>query len=629
MNARLITLLLWGFFLALVHAQAPNAPSNLNATLTTQNQTNGTWNALFTWQDNANNEDGFGILEYNGTNFVVLGTLSANSTSVNVTSILNGQTVSLYLVSFRGDPGSPQNWLIQEIMPFPIIRAPDQFTENRIGTGVVSSFFSRFINVSNSSNVVQYAASNMPAWLSINAQTGLLSGVPTADGVFTINLSITYVDGWVLNEPFTIRIRKQAGAPLVSSPTAQWTTTVGQQRVTPLSTVFSDPEAESAMRITTNMGTVDVILYANATPVTVSNFLNYVNAGKYNNVALHRSIPGFVVQGGGFRGTGTGSQFTSVVNDPPIVNEPGFSNVRGTIAMAKVAGNPNSATGQFFFNMANNAGILDNQNGGFTVFGRVAGNGMNVVDAINQLPRSTYPLNLDGNANAVNFDDFPMNASTAPAIMDQNLLVKILSVAPVAPMSFSVTGNSQSDVAAASIINGDLRIEALKAGQTIITVTASDLDQQTSDQQVSVLINDTFATWAARSSFPNGQDGVDQNSDGDSFNNLLEYAFLGDPAISQPGNVPILGETSTVPGSRALTLQFPLRKFTSDLVYWVEANSHLGGTWTEIWNSQQGFHHSQVIHVNEQTDRMIVTIKDKENIGVSPQRFLRVRVVKN
>lgn len=626
MNTRLITLLLWGFFLALVHAQAPNAPSNLNATLTTQNQTNGTWNALFTWQDNANNEDGFGILEYNGTNFIVLGTLSANSTSANVTSILNGQTVTLYLVSFRGDPGNPQNWLIQGILPFPIIRAPDQFTENRIGTGVVGSSFSRFISVSNSFNVVQYAASNMPAWLSINPQTGLLSGFPTSDGVFTINLSITYVDGWVLNGAFTLRIRKQAGAPLVSSPTAQWTTKVGQQRVTPLSTVFSDPEAESAMRITTNMGTVDVILYANATPVTVSNFLNYVNAGKYNNVAFHRSIPGFVLQGGGFRGTGTSSQFTSVVNDPPILNEPGFSNVRGTIAMAKVAGNPNSATGQFFFNMANNAGILDNQNGGFTVFGRVAGNGMNVVDAINQLPRSTYPLNLDGNTNAVNFDDFPMNAATAPILMDQNFVVKILSIAPVSPLTYQITHQSNPNVATASLANEQLQIQALEPGQTTITISATDLDQQTTSQQILVTVKDNFSSWVSRNTFSSGQNAAHQNPDGDSLNNFQEYAFLGDPSREDHRAIPEMAIAGNTSETRLLKIRFPIRKFTDGMVYHVEASPSLAGEWTEIWNSSQGFSHPRVLEAIDQTDRTVITVQDIAYIGSTPRRFLRLRV---
>lgn len=151
------------------------------------------------------------------------------------------------------------------------------------------------------------------------------------------------------------------------------------------------PRISSAtiVQFETALGNFEVNLYDNATPQTVANFLNYVQNGGYTDSIMHRSVPGFVVQGGGFN-TDINAQITEITTNPPVINEPTYSSVRGTIAMAKVGGDPNSATSQWFFNLANNAGNLDGQNGGFTVFGEVTGNGMDVIDAIAALPTYNF-----------------------------------------------------------------------------------------------------------------------------------------------------------------------------------------------------------------------------------------------
>jgi peptidyl-prolyl cis-trans isomerase A (cyclophilin A) len=141
------------------------------------------------------------------------------------------------------------------------------------------------------------------------------------------------------------------------------------------------------VRFHTTFGDIDAELYDAAKPITVQNFLHYVQGGYYTNMFMHRVVQNFVVQGGGFLAVNRGTMnayHTNVITAPPITNEifsgPFYSNVYGTIAMAKTS-DPNSATSQFFFNLADNSTTLDdtNNSGGFTVFGHVIA-GTNVMN---------------------------------------------------------------------------------------------------------------------------------------------------------------------------------------------------------------------------------------------------------
>jgi cyclophilin family peptidyl-prolyl cis-trans isomerase len=133
----------------------------------------------------------------------------------------------------------------------------------------------------------------------------------------------------------------------------------------------------------TNLGKIDVELFDDITPKTVANFFHYVSNGDYTNTIIHRSVPGFIIQGGGF--FIEGNSISTIPADSPVENEYNISNTRGTLAMAKLGGDPDSATTQWFFNLSDNSSILDNQNGGFTVFGQAVGESMNVVDTIAEL----------------------------------------------------------------------------------------------------------------------------------------------------------------------------------------------------------------------------------------------------
>ena len=113
------------------------------------------------------------------------------------------------------------------------------------------------------------------------------------------------------------------------------------------------------------------------TQETVDNFLYYVNSNAYDNSIIHRSVKDFVIQGGGFvykNGT-----IYELETKPPVINEPGNSNLLWTIAMAKLPSDPDSATSQWFINLADNT-FLDTQNGGFSVFGKVLDEDISLVN---------------------------------------------------------------------------------------------------------------------------------------------------------------------------------------------------------------------------------------------------------
>ena len=209
-----------------------------------------------------------------------------------------------------------------------------------------------------------------------------------------------------------------------------------------LAALFAPAANATIVQFQTVLGPFEVNLYDQSTPATVANFLAYVNAGAYNNDVVHRAVAGFVVQGGGYSYQGS-QTLANVAQNAPVVNEPKFSNVRGTIAMAKLGGDANSATSQWFINLGNNSTNLDVQNGGFTVFGQVIGNGMDVIDAINALPKFAF---------ASPFDSIPLrdyttqNATDGVEITDRHLVIVtaivVLDAAPNTAASLSPTPNT-------------------------------------------------------------------------------------------------------------------------------------------------------------------------------------------
>lgn len=154
----------------------------------------------------------------------------------------------------------------------------------------------------------------------------------------------------------------------------------------------STPTQSSKVRFKTSMGDIVVELDREKAPVTVENFIGYVQRKHYDGTVFHRVIEQFMIQGGGF--AVEGGRLTEKPTGAGITNESnnGLKNVRGTIAMART-NDPNSATAQFFINVVDNPMLNYPSNNGYAVFGKVV-EGMDVVDRIKSVPTTSAVMTM-------------------------------------------------------------------------------------------------------------------------------------------------------------------------------------------------------------------------------------------
>jgi peptidyl-prolyl cis-trans isomerase A (cyclophilin A) len=143
--------------------------------------------------------------------------------------------------------------------------------------------------------------------------------------------------------------------------------------------------ADPSVIMKTSMGTITIQLDPKHAPISTANFLAYVDAKAYDGTIFHRVIPGFMIQGGGFK-----PDMSEISYQAPIQNEAsnGLKNLRGTISMART-NDPNSATAQFFLNLVDNASLDPNEgSAGYAVFGKIT-DGLDVIDKIAQVETTT------------------------------------------------------------------------------------------------------------------------------------------------------------------------------------------------------------------------------------------------
>jgi cyclophilin family peptidyl-prolyl cis-trans isomerase len=146
--------------------------------------------------------------------------------------------------------------------------------------------------------------------------------------------------------------------------------------------------ASPQVQVVTSMGNFTIELNAERAPLTVANFLAYVDQGHYTNTLIHRAVANFVIQGGGFN-----ADYTAKAALVKVVNESGngLSNIRGTVGLARTQ-DPHGGNAQFYVNINDNAALDPNQTRwGYAVFGRVT-SGMDVVDRIGNVATGAHGI---------------------------------------------------------------------------------------------------------------------------------------------------------------------------------------------------------------------------------------------
>ncbi|HZK82828.1 MAG TPA: peptidylprolyl isomerase, partial [Humisphaera sp.] len=261
-----------------------------------------------------------------------------------------------------------------------------------------------------------------------------------------------------------------------------------------VSNFFNDPTVTgTAVILQTPDGNIPLVLTDTATPQTVANFLKYISTGEYANTIFHRTVPGFILQGGGYGTNGTHiSTFGTIPGESATAS---LKNTTGTIAMALSSG-PNTGTSEWFINLANNPNLdeanpsaADYDGGPFTAFGTVVYNGMTVVNSISNL---TIVNDSVASGAWTTLPVLPTysgaNGSTAATPVPASDLVTINPMVLPGGLTYAVT-SSNPNLVTGSVSNGNLQLTpGAGAGSANVTVTATDMGGGTASSTFAVTV---------------------------------------------------------------------------------------------------------------------------------------------
>ena len=375
---------------------------------------------------------------------------------------------------------------------------------------------------------------------------------------------------------------------------------------------------------------IDFLLFRERTPITIANFLGYVNRGDYTNMIVHRLVPGFVIQGGGFtivNGADGGISADSVATQPTIRNEFGVSNTLGTISMAKLGGNPDSATSQWFISTGANSDNLDSQNGGFTVFGVVSRDSFEAALELDRRQKFTV-YDLGGALGST-----PLVRNTNNANFTAERFYRFSSVVEVplpdgqagtdTNLSYSLISGSEEGDPVVEISEGELVVgfpSATFGGKKTVIVQAEDSVGNTVVDTFKIVMEANYESWR-KAVFP-AEDvendlltGPAADFNGDGVDNLMAFVHGLNGNINSING---LGGPSLVLGLSTVGLELKTG-LIEGINFGVEVSTD-GKSWVATESAQ-----TTKESANGRTELFTVARPDEED----PQSFYRLRYTLN
>ena len=434
------------------------------------------------WSDNCDDETGYELqVRPEGQDWFTVAVSPANSTLLSLRGGSPGSTLSFRIRALRDEEDSGWTESPDVTLPSGFAIEAGRFIGGTVGAPLTSPLLTVY-TLEGEGNASSFEVSDLPEGFVFDASIGTFSGSPIAPGIYRPMISAT--DGTTVATTFiTLRVKPATAGPEELSPLPSFLFL--SPPIAPirhdLAPHFHDPDTSTAIRFQTNLGTIDSLLYPEACPAHVENLLNYINRGDYDGAIFHRSAitatSGVAVVQAGLMKLDAEENFTRIVTDPSVVDEPALSNLTGTLAMAKT-GAPDSGSSQVYFNTIDNLNLDGPQsNGGYTVFGRVTTESLSVIADISALPRGTYTASIDSLPQTLS--DWPTTVVPEDSIPAPAELVQITEATQLEDLlSYRLRPDGDSSLVSSSLTDTELTLAPVPGatGTTSITIEVEDLD---------------------------------------------------------------------------------------------------------------------------------------------------------